>query len=268
MFGWFKRRRSEEGIVANSALVVHLGRGVTLELVLIPAGSFMMGDENGEDNEKPVHKVTITRSFYLGKYPVTRKQWKAVMGKCPVLREKFGASMSDDPSDGKRDNHPVTLVGRDECQDFLSKVNTKLGRHGGKFVLPTEAQWEYACRAGSTMRYCFGDDESQLGQYAWYKDNSGEEETHPVGEKRPNTWGLFDMHGNVWEWCKDGYRSDFYLNSPTNDPEWPAEAVRGVFRDGASDLPAGSCRSAYRGDWFRDRILRNLGFRVCRTLPD
>ena len=134
--------------------------------------------------------MTITKPFYLGKYEVTQEQWEAVMG--------------SNPSHFKGPKNPVEQVSWDDCQQFLVKLNAKSGGQGSKFVLPTEAQWEYACRAGSTGKFCFGDDEKQLGEYAWYEANSGDK-THPVGEKKPNTFGLHDMHGNVWEWCQDWY---------------------------------------------------------------
>ena len=130
-----------------------LGGGVKLDLVLIPAGSFTMGDD---DRFKPAHKVTITKPFYLGKYEVTQEQWEAVMG--------------SNPSYFKGPKNPVEQVSWDDCQQFLVKLNAKSGGQGSKFVLPTEAQWEYACRAGSTGKFCFGDDEKQLGEYAWYGD--------------------------------------------------------------------------------------------------
>ena len=231
-----------------------LSGGVTLNLVLIPAGSFMMGDEKGYNNEKPVHKVTITKPFYLGKYPVTQEQWEAVM--------------DNNPSCFKGATNPVERVSWYECQAFLQKLNQKFGVQAGRFQLPTEAQWEYACRAGSTTRYCFGDDdtvsgqerailagktahigpfivETQLGVYAWYNANSGET-TYPVGQKKPNGWGLFDMHGNVWEWSADRYDSSYYAASPADDPLGPASGWDYVARGGGWGSIAGNCRSAVR----------------------
>ncbi len=168
-------------------LAVDLGGRVKMEMILIPAGEFLMGspdsDKDARADEHPQHRVRITKPFYLGKYLVTQEQWEAVMG--------------NNPSHFKGLKNPVETVAWDDCQKFLEKLNAKIGTQGGKFVLPTEAQWEYACRAGSTTRYCFGDDKSGLGEYAWYWANS-DKKTHPVGEKKPNAWGLYDMYGNAW----------------------------------------------------------------------
>jgi formylglycine-generating enzyme required for sulfatase activity len=234
-------------------LTVDLGGGVKMEFVLIPAGSFMMGDANGVNDEKPVHRVNITKPFWLGKYEVTQEQWQAVMG--------------NNPSRFKGPKNPVEQDSWDDCQQFFDKLNVKSGGGGGKFQLPTEAQWEYACRAGSTWKYCFGDNEGQLGDYAWYDANSGNQ-THPVGLKRPNAWGLYDVHGNVWEWCQDWYDGGYYAKSPTDDPTGPTTGSRHVLRGGSWFGPAGYCRSAGRliiGPGIRDY---GLGLRVSLVPAD
>ena len=235
-------------------VTVDLGKGVKLDLVLIPAGEFMMGspdsDRDGFDWEKPQHKVRITKPFYLGKYLVTQEQWQTVMDSNPSLL--------------KGPKNPVEQVSWEDCQKFLGKLNTKSAAGGGKFQLPSEAQWEYACRAGSKTRYCFGDDEKQLGEYAWYDKNSGGK-THPVGEKKPNAWGLYDMHGGVWEWCADWYKD--YKESPVDDPMGAATGSFRVFRGGSWYFPAGGCRSAFRyGNLPGSR--RHLGLRVSRVPAD
>ena len=217
---------------AEKELMADLGKGVKLEMVRIPAGEFMMGsrdsDDCADDTEKPQHRVSITKPFYLGKCLVTQEQWKAAMG--------------NNPSNFKGPKNPVEMVSWDDCQQFLEKLNTKIGTQGWKFVLPSEAQWEYACRAGSTTRYCFGDDHSGLDEYAWYGANSGKK-THPVGEKKANAWGLYDMHGNVWEWCQDWYDRANYKESPVGPPGPTGNRVQ---RGGSWEYPEGLCRSANR----------------------
>jgi formylglycine-generating enzyme required for sulfatase activity/Tfp pilus assembly protein PilF len=230
---------------------VDLCNGVKLELVLIPAGEFMMGspdsDKDAAPNEKPQHRVRITKPFYLGKYLVTQEQWEAVMG--------------SNPSQLKGPKNPVEKVSWEDCQQFLGKLNAKSAVGGGKFQLPSEAQWEYACRAGSTTKYCFGDDESKLGEYAWYNAKSG---NTPVGEKKPNAWGLYDVHGNVWEWCQDWWKDGYYKESPVDDPRGPTGGSRRVLRGGGWHLVARDCRSALRG-WSLPGIRSyDLGFRVCQ----
>ena len=260
-------------------LTAELGKGTKLELVLIPAGEFLMGtpasDKDAGANERPQHRVRITKPFYMGKYLVTQEQWEAVMG--------------NNPSCSKGPKNPVEGVSWDDCQRFLDKLNKRQGNPAGKFVLPTEAKWEYACRAGSKTRYCFGDDASKLDEYAWYEKNPddkthpvGEKRviawtffewrtdlpTHPVGEKKPNAWGLYDMHGNVWEWCQDWYDGGYYAKSPTDDPTGPATGWFRVARGGGWDDPAGDCRSADRGWLWRGSRGDFLGFRVSLVLAD
>jgi formylglycine-generating enzyme required for sulfatase activity len=220
---------------------------IGMEFALIPAGEFMMGspdaDKEAFKGEKPQHRVTISKPFYLGKYMVTQAQWEAVMGNNP---SKFNGL-----------NNPVENVSWDDVQEFIKKLNQKEG--GNKYRLPTEAEWEYAARAGMTSTYSFGDDAGALGRYAWYKGNSGET-THPVGGKEPNAWGLYDMHGNVWEWVQDWYGG--YAGSSATDPRGPSSGSFRVLRGGSWGSDAGGCRSARRScDTPGGRDL-TLGFRL------
>jgi formylglycine-generating enzyme required for sulfatase activity len=163
----------------------------------------------------------------------------------------------------------VEEVNWDDCRQFLAKLNAKSSPGGGKFHLPTEAQWEFACRAGSTTRYCFGDDESGLGEYAWYDAASSGYKTHPVGEKKPNAWGLFDMHGNVWEWCADWHHDGYNANSPADDPRGPETGTFRVCRGGSPIfLSARLCRSACRQESLPGHGARFLGFRISLAPAD
>lgn len=219
-----------------------LGGGVMLDLVFIRPGKFLMGSKKGEDFEKPVHEVTISRPFHLGKYEVTQAQWEAVMGSNPS-RSK-GAAL------------PVENVSWEDCQKFIEKLNSK---GGGTFRLPTEAEWEYACRAGTT-----GDLAGNLDEMAWYVENSGNK-THPVGTKKPNAWGLYDMHGNVWEWCQDRYGE--YGPGKQIDPRGPATGFSRVFRVGCFGDKADLIRSAARSGNSPSYRLHTLGFRLVREVP-
>jgi formylglycine-generating enzyme required for sulfatase activity len=189
-----------------------------MDLVFIRSGSFTMGSEANDvsNSEKPVHQVSIIKPFYMGKYEVTQEQWQALMGSNPSAYKNKGAK------------NPVDGVSWDDCQQFVAKLNEKLP--GLKASLPTEAQWEYACRAGSTTRFCYGDDGSGLREYAWYMANS-DNTSHPVGAKKPNAWGLYDMHGNVLEWCSDWYAD--YLPNAQEDPQGPASGGDRVVRGGS-----------------------------------
>ncbi len=162
-----------------------------MEFVFIPGGDFWMGcseqDTECEDGEKPRHQVHLN-SFWMGKYEVTQAQWEKIMGHNPT--RKF-----------KGTNYPVGSVSWDDTQEFVKLLNAKSGKD---FRLPSEAEWEYAARAGAQTIYSFGDDPKLLGEYAWYKDNS-DNKPHPVGQKQPNAFGLFDMHGNMEEWVADSY---------------------------------------------------------------
>jgi len=206
-------------------MTVDLGDGVKMEFVLIPAGSFMMGSDK-DSGAKPVHRVTITQPFYIGKYEVTQEQWEKVMG--------------GNPSHFKGAKNPVDSVCWDDCQKFLEALKGKVPSQ--TFRLPTEAEWEYACRARSKTEYSYGDSPDKLSDYAWFNDNS-QEQPHPVGQKKPNAWGLYDMHGNVREWCQDwhGEYSAKSATDPTGAESGSARVLRGGSVGGAS-----FCRSASR----------------------
>jgi formylglycine-generating enzyme required for sulfatase activity len=219
-----------------------------IDFVYCPAGTFMMGSKDYDD-EQPVHEVEISRGFWLGKYPVTQGQWLAVMG--------------NNPSEFKRgDGYPVECVSWEDSREFIDRLNEIAGAEHCR--LPTEAEWEYACRAGSTTAYCFGDDELKLKEYAWFGEDSAHS-THPVGKKRPNDWGLYDMHGNVWEWVLDWYDSDYYKNSPGADPLNTRVASSRVYRGGCWRNIPGGVRSAHRTGLSPGRRIDDLGFRLLRV---
>jgi formylglycine-generating enzyme required for sulfatase activity len=229
-------------------LNLDLGNNVTMRLVLIPAGSFTMGSPKSEtgrsDNEGPQHQVTISKAFYMGVYEVTQPQYTQVMGR--------------NPSRFKDANNPVECVRWEDVNDFCAKLSHKTGR---TVRLPTEAQWEYACRAGSIAKFYFGDDDSALGEYAWYTNNSNQE-PHPVGLKRANNFGLYDMHGNVWEWCSDWY-TDSYPEGDSADPRGASSGWEHVQRGGSwTNGPPRSCRSARRNWVDPDLRQATVGFRV------
>ena len=224
-----------------------------IEFVLIPAGEFEIGSSSKEEDrfpyECPVHKVAIENSFYLGRSSVTQKQWKKIMGK--------------NPSYFKGDDHPVEAVSWKEAHKFVKKLNEKEGID--KYRLPSEAEWEYACRAGAQTKYYFGNDESELSEYAWYAENSGGQ-THPVGRKKQNPWGLNDMHGNVWEWVQDNWHEN-YNGSPPDGSAWEDEnGSYRVSRGGSWYCDAGLCRSASRFKRNPDSHIGNLGFRLLKEM--
>ena len=208
-----------------------------------------MGSNSDKDSAKPPHQVRISKPFYLGQYEMTQGQWQAVMG--------------NNPSSFKGDAMlPVENVSWEDVQEFLRRLNAREG--GPKYRLPTEAEWEYAARAGMSTAYSFGDSERQLGEYAWYWDNAGAK-THPVGQKKPNDWGLYDMQGNVVEWVQDWYGS--YTSAAVTDPQGPSSGSSRVIRGGGWGFIARSCRSATRGGSMEPDFRHdNLGFRLLREV--
>jgi formylglycine-generating enzyme required for sulfatase activity len=225
-----------------------------IAFVLIPAGTFQIGSDHGNDDEKPIHTVRLSRPFYLGMYSVTQRQWEAVMG--------------SNPSHFQGPEHPVEQVPWDKVQEFIRSLNTHEGRT--LYRLPTEAEWEYAARAGATGDYCFGDDVTQLSRYAWYEDNA-RRTTHPVGQLRPNSWGLYDMHGNVWEWVQDWYDNQEYARRAATgpaivDPAGPAAGSDRVDRGGSWLHAARNCRSAHRDSDAPGLRYGTLGFRLLREV--
>lgn len=233
-----------------------------LTMIYIPPGSFLMGRYPGEQDstpfEDPQHPVTLSKGFYIGKYVVTKAHWEAVLGTTPWMGRNNYITHPDSPA---------VFVSWSDTQLFIQAMN-ELGQ--GTFRLPSEAEWEYACRAGTTTRFYWGDDPDYtlIGDYSWYRHNAfdlGNIYAHVVGQKLPNPWGLYDMSGNVWEWCQDWWH-DNYEGAPNDGSAW--------------EIPAGSYR-VFRGGWYKrieqnrsaarnfnslspDYSYANLGFRLVR----
>ncbi|MCC4768093.1 SUMF1/EgtB/PvdO family nonheme iron enzyme [Methanosarcina sp. DH1] len=224
-----------------------------MQFALIPAGEFEMGspleEKDRSDSESPIHKVKINNSFYLGKSAVTQKQWKKIMG--------------NNPSYCKGEDHPVEMISWNEAQEFVIKLNEMEGTD--KYRLPSEAEWEYACRAGTQTRCFFGEDESKLDEYVWHAGNSGDK-THVIGCKKPNPWGLYDINGNVWEWVQDNWY-DNYNGAPSDGSAWEDGSSSDRVSRGCSWLcETGLCRSAGRFKRKTESRLANLGFRLLKEL--
>jgi len=203
--------------------------------------------QSSPDDEKPAHEVTLTTPFYIGKQQVTQAQYEQVMGA--------------NPSQFKAVSLPVDAVSWSDAQEFCKKLGEKTGL---TVQLPTESQWEFACRAGTTTTYYSGDAEADLGRAAWYSANS-KNTTHPVGHKEPNAWGVYDMHGNVWEWCRDWHEQ--YKPEATVDPQGPPKGDGRVLRGGSWDGSPGRCQSASRRRGIPDFRIRIVGFRVVAWAP-
>ena len=227
---------------------VEIENSIGMKLSVIPPGTFMMGSNDGRNNEKPAHQVTLTKPFMLGTYEVTQAQYEKVM--------------DINPSKFKGANNPVETVSRNDAVEFCRRLSELRAEKaaGRVYRLPTEAEWEFACRAGTTTTYSFGDGSSDLGDYAWYSANS-RSTTHPVGGKQPNAWGLYDMHGNVWEWCQGMYGA--YPSGSVTDPRGATSGSLRVGRGGCWLYTAEFCRSAYRSRDYPSYRSNVNGFRVC-----
>ena len=262
----------------QDAWAEHLGKpreitnSIGMKLVLIPPGEFMMGspeDEEGRwEDEGPQHRVRITKPFYFGLYQVTQEEYGRVMGRNPSWFSRGGRG-SDGVSGLDTSRFPVENVSWNDAMGFCRKLSALPAERsaGREYRLPTEAEWEYACRAGTTTRYSFGHDASQLGDYAWYHDNS-DRRTHPVGQKQANPWALYDLYGNLWEWCSDWFSSDYYANSPADDPNGPAWGSGRVLRGGGWVTYACAIRSANRHTMAPDDQYKFMGFRVVLVPAD
>ena len=220
-----------------------------MRLNLISPGSFIMGSKRWKES-KPVRRVTMKRPFYISIFPVTQKEWKKIMG--------------SNPSNPKGDYLPVVNVSWNDTFKFIMKLNAMEGSM--RYRLPTEAEWEYAARAGSSGRYSFGDDVSQLPLYAWLGEDWDVGELHPVGLKRPNEWGLYDVHGNIWEWCQDNWHPNF-TGAPPDGRPWEAGGDENrVRRGGTWTRDPEQCETAYRNRNGPGYRYKYLGFRIVKSI--
>ncbi len=255
-FGAVEAARRQEEAADEFDVPVEYENRIGMKLRLIPAGDFMMGssadEKYREGNEEPVHRVEIRRPFYLGTREVRQGEWLEVMDTAPWRKR---------PNTREGTDYPATYISWKDAQAFceqLSRLEVRVYR------LPTEAEWEYACRAGSRAAYGFGNEPSMLKEYAWFKINTcdcDECYPHETGRKTPNNFGLYDMHGNVWEWCEDRY-SFYYALTPSADPTGPKVGDSRVHRGGGFRSLARYCRSADRARCAPSVSQFDLGFRV------
>ena len=273
----FGQTPKSDSDTASQNLSLDLGNGVSMKLALIPAGTFKMGNHDTQagtlkkvggkeehlEDEYPAHEVTISKPFYMGIYELTQAQWKAVMGTEPWMTKTALGYAAAQPRPENIDDYPAVWMNSYDAIEFCRKLSKKTGM---AVSLPTEAQWEYACRAGTTTTFSFGDDLSKLIDHGWYgglKDGQKEDYAHRVGQRKPNPWGLYDMHGNVWEFCSDWYDKDFYSRSPRVDPENTTETELRVLRSGSFHSVPTVSRSAQRARWVGPKQVRyNYGMRL------
>ncbi len=261
---------ADKSVTASFALTAKpsdvTAKSIDIKLVYIPAGSFMMGSsdsaaqlageydkkEKNFANEFSQHEVYISKGFWMSRTEVTQGQYKSVMNAQPWSGKAY---VQEDA------NNPAVYVSWDDAVEFCRRLSQQEGK---TYRLPTEAEWEYACRAGTTTRFSFGDSDSPLGDHAWFDGNAdkvGQDYAHPVGQKKPNPWGLYDMHGNVFEWCSDYYDENYYTNSPSVDPNGPSSGISRSVRGGSWDNGESYLRCSYRSDYPVSRGLL-VGFRV------
>lgn len=238
----------------QSAQAVEYQTFANIRFVKIEPGCFLMGRDkelkNSSEVELPQHRVCIEKPFYLGETEVTQKQWESIMGSNP---SKFQSLYK-----------PVEKVSWNDTQEFIKRLNTQEGSQN--FRLPTEAEWEYAARAGSTGVYFYGDKPDDLAEYAWFGNEGYGGSSHEVAKKAPNQWGLYDMNGNVWEWVQDWYDPKYYQYSPANDPKGPDSGQYRVYRGGSWVSKAVNLRSAVRYSGLPVSRTSDIGFRLLREI--
>lgn len=227
------------------------GKTITFKMIKVKAGSFQMGGT--ESDEKPVHNVTISKDYYMGETEVTQGLWYAIMGQSPTSDGSKWESQY-----GMGDKYPAYRISYEDCQQFLTKLNKMTGK---QFRFPTEAEWEYAARGGKKSQGYTYAGSNTIGDVAWFTDNSGSK-THEVGTKKANELGLYDMSGNVWEWCADWYDGSYYSSSPSTDPKGPSTGSYRVYRGGSWYDVSPGCRVAFR--YYSSPSYRgdDLGFRL------
>jgi formylglycine-generating enzyme required for sulfatase activity len=297
-----KAKQCQKAWAKHLGVSVEETNSIGMKLALISPGEFEMGStdeeiarllEKGKKNrepkwyldaiptEAPRHRVRITKPFYLGMYQVTQGEYAQVTGMNPsaFTEKQMDGSTFNPPlpeqevtlraDDRKKvvgadtSRHPVETVDWEEAMEFCRRLSTMPAERAARRVyrLPTEAEWEYACRAGTTTRWYSGDDEEELADLAWFRKNAGGM-THPVGQKYPNAWGLYDMCGNAEQWCADRFSTDYYKRSPQDAPPGPAGGHLRMLRGGVWDTLASACRSASRNSYGPDSHSHNFGFRV------
>lgn len=271
----------------NKPVYSYISPSTGMKFQKIPAREFMMGCSTGDascDNtEKPLHKVKITQPFYIGIYEVSQEEYQKIMGKNPSGFGRFQECIFWNVicTEAREQNLPVEGVSWQDAVKFANELSKRDGlepvydinyqRIEGKkgYRLPTEAEWEYAARAGSTTKYYFGDDADKLGDYAWYSNNS-DKKTHPVGQKKPNSFGLYDIHGNVWEMCEDWFDNSYYKqfeNKAAVDPKGPEEGSYRVDRGGSWNDFQRDVSVSNRGYWLPELRYDDIGFRLFLSSP-